>query len=318
MWYTHYVVVASALVALFLQDFAIPDHQKILPTVDARAARAGVLDVLVQKAGTVTSVARGSQRIPVMELTMRASCVADVQVHSLVLMHRGLGSQEDIDAVYAGLDGVRVSTAQTIASHDGRVQLRLRDVVVPACGANTLTVFMDLSPDAAISGEHRFVLAGGNPLETSAGSVAIAEQGESALLRATPFESGSVKVEVIRPLERIRFGEGRTVARLRLTATGNRAQRISSIRLENQGSAQGDDLRNLVLTTSAGAKLSRALPAMDGKSVLLTLSPPLLLERKQERLLSLKADVWVGASTTVRFAIEEPSDVSATPVRSAR
>jgi hypothetical protein len=313
------VVLSSAFVALFLQQFALPASSG-LPAQHTLPRQQGELSVTVRDASLFTSVPRGAQRVPMLTLDLRASCAADVRLVSLPLRRLGLGANADISALYVELHGIRVSNAQRVSSRDGRVSLRLRDVHIPACGNETVVVLADFSPDAAIAAEHRVVLEQLTTVDAD-GAVVRVQQPANALApvrRTVGMTQGTVHVETLPPLSRIRFGTNRTVARLRLRSDSDDRIRIASIRFVNRGNAAGSDLQNLFVATNRGERLTENISSMQGKNAFLPFTSAFILEPGQERLLELHADVLIGSSKTVNFTVEESADVVTETVRTRR
>lgn len=308
------MIVASSFIALYLHHFQLPPS---LPNAVQRPSSvAGQLSVTVRNADTLTSIPKGAQRIPMLQLDLQATCSADIRVVSLALRKTGLGDRSDLEAIYAEGAGGRVSNVQSVSSKDGRLSLRIRDVIVEACDRETITIYANFAATAAVAGEHRFAL---ESVDAAGASVRLLNAQVASQLRRTVGDTqGGVRLEMLDPLSRIRFGTDRTVARIRLTAEGDDAQHVRSIRFENNGSASDDDLQNIVLVTNRAERVSSVLPSMEGKTALLHMNESFLLERGQTRVLELHADVHIGASTTVRFVVEDPADVTTEPVRRRR
>lgn len=263
---------------------------------------------------TISSIALGSSRVPMLTLTFAASCAADVSVYSIDLKRKGLGDRQDIESVYAVSGSRRVSNASGISTRDGSFQLRLRRFTVPACEERTLEVQADFSEEAALSGEHSIVLASQTSIDADAMRIIVRQALAAQLRRTVGYTQGNVVVEILPPLRRIRYGSNRVVARVRLTAE-DEDHSLSAIRFTNQGSAHDNDLQNFYLATNRGERVSSRTASMNGDNVFLTLSPPFFLAKNEQYLFELHADVHVGSSSTVGFSVEEPADVVSNMVR---
>ncbi|MDD3896592.1 MAG: hypothetical protein PHU04_01955 [Candidatus Peribacteraceae bacterium] len=310
------MIVSSALVSLFLHQILLQKGAAVVPANEIVAEqRTGALSVHAEDAALFSGVAAGSQRVPMLSVNLAASCEADVPVTALTVVRSGLGAHADIQAVYAEEGGRRLSSARTIDSRDGSVQLRLRNFTVPACGMRTVQILVDFSPDAAIAGEHRMLLAPMFPVDAGNASVTVQETDVPLVRRTVGSVRGSVHVSMLDLSQRISYGDQRRVARFLLSARGSEWQEVRAIRFTNQGSASGRDLQNLSVMTSTSTRVSRVAAAMEDDSASMVFDPPLLLSPGQERVLELRADVRASSRKTVRFTVEEPSDVIA---RSAR
>ncbi|MDD5469806.1 MAG: hypothetical protein PHO92_03350 [Candidatus Peribacteraceae bacterium] len=310
------MIVSSALVSLFLHQVTLPRGEPAIPATGIVAEqRTGTLSVRTEDAALISSIAAGSQRVPMLAVSLAASCEADVPVVALTVVRSGLGAHADIQAVYAEEGGRRLSSARTVDSRDGSVQLRLRNFAVPACEARTVRVLVDFSPDAALAGEHRLLLAPVSPVDAGDASVTVQESVLPLVRRTAGSVRGSVDLSMRDVSQRISYGEQRRVARFLLSARGREWQEVRAIRFTNQGSARGSDLQNLSVVTSTGKRISGVAAALEGDSVSIVFNPPLLLSPGQERVLELRADVRASIRKTIRFTVEEPSDVIARPAR---
>ncbi|TSC78634.1 MAG: hypothetical protein G01um101425_1036 [Candidatus Peregrinibacteria bacterium Gr01-1014_25] len=266
----------------------------------------------------VTAVAPGSQRVPVLRVMFRATCDAAVTVRSLNLLRRGQGSAADIAGVHA-LDGwQRVSRVASV-QRDGAAIVRLGRLTLEPCGQKTLTIVADIGASAARAGEHRFVLTQASDIDAADATVLLVPGSlASQTARVAGPERSVVTVAYPQLTEPVRYGEHRTIARLRLGVEGEDDVRLQTILLTNDGSARDDDVQNIVLESSSGQRLTGTAAQMDGESVLLTFQPPLLIGRNEERLMKLTADVRASKRRTIRFLVEEPGDIVAVPVRGRR
>lgn len=285
-----------------------------LPSL-ALAQDGGSLTVQMQESATVASIPRGAQRVLMLTAWFTASCDQDVPVRGLELEHRGMGALEDIAGVYAESGGRRISRSRTFSSHDAALSLNIPTLTVPACTTVEVLVRANFSADAAISGEHRLIIPDAAAILTDA-RVTL-KSASTTLRRTTGERRGTVTAEVLPPLNAVRYGDNRIVARLRLSADQQYDQEISSIILTNQGSARDQNLQHITAVVRGNAVTQEA-PTMRGKEVTLLFDPPLLLERGTTRLIDVRADVRSGVSRTIGFTVEEAGDVSAFPVTDRR
>lgn len=281
---------------------ALPAAASSFPTV--------LVEVTAIRSG---SVPRGAQRVGFVRLHLVADCVDDAVIGAVRLKHQGKGSIHDIQRVYAVVNGVRASDAKTISTRDGHVTLRFRDFTVPACEEATVDIVADMSSDAASGGEHAFIVE--DETSVDAGSHAVSLENKSdgtGTTRTAPSVSGSVSAEFLPLLKPVRYGQGRTVARLTLTAR-EKDQTAVSIRLTNDGKATDDDLQNLVLVNAKGEAVTAMATAMDGNGVTLTFKPGFRLKKNATTKLELRADVTASRKRTIGFTLDEPSDLLVTP-----
>lgn len=301
--------------------------RRILPIVLAclialpasAASTAFDLDVGAERI-TNGSVPRGALRVPFLQLTLTATCENDVPVRSVEIRHTGNGDTADIRSVYAMIDGVRVSDVRTPSStKEGRVTLRLRGVTVPACGVKQLMIVADMEADAAVGGEHFFILETADGLDVDGMSVRYTDVKPTTMpsVRTTPATSGTVNVAFLELRKPVRYGANRTVSRFTLKAQDKDLQALS-MTLTNDGSASDADLRNLSLVTSSGERVTKIESKMDGDVVTLTFDPPFKLEKNASKLLELRADIRSSRKRTIRFTLDELSDLLVMPAARTR
>ncbi len=264
------------------------------------------------------SVPPGAQRVVMLELTFRASCSGDVAVHAVTLTHAGMGALRDVASVYAVHDGQRISRGRALSSGDGTVTLTFRpSLVVPACGTQEGVIMANFSSDAAATGEHRLALLTAGDIDAGDARVTLEGSAAAPVRRTVGATQGSIAAELLPLLQRVTYGDRRTVARLRLTADGTYDQELQAIMLTNDGSARNSDLQNLTLESSRGQVLAR-LPTLRDRTAPFVLPSPLFLQRGAVVLLTVRADVRASRRRTIAFTLEEPGDLVARRARSRR
>jgi len=307
------MVVASTMVALFLHHFT-PPEQSVLPRTSISSVQ-GVLTVRESNGGIITSVPRGSQRIPMLTLSLGASCRADVTVDAVNVKRVGLGDRSDITAIYA-MSGVRrLSRANSIPRRSGEVQLRLRQFTIPACEQREVDILMDLSPDAAVAGEHRIVLDRPNAIDAGASQV-VYQRGQQRVARRTAgYSQGSIEFEYKNTTVNARFGQNQELSKFSLNADNRDSHAISAIRLTNNGTAKSQHIRNLHIDTGRNVRISKILPRMRGDIAYIEFDPPLILKKNQSRVFTLRGDIIGSTYRNIRFVLEESSDIVSRVIR---
>ena len=278
------------------------------PPVRLGYAGSGVLSVAVTDQVTITAVPAGSQRVPMLTLELTADCGGNRKVEAVTLRRTGLGAASDISGVYAEYRGARVSRARTVSRRDGVLAVPLRGVTVLACETQTLQILADFLPNAAIAGQHRFMLHGGQSIEADA--AVIWSSRPAPARRAVPTVSrGILTVETLRAPSSVSWGERQVLGTFRLHAE-HRTQYVVRMTLTNRGTAHDADVRNLQLE-SGGKPVSNIIVFMEGDRAVFTLNRPLAVSRNDDRIIKVYGTVLGSASRTIELVIEEPSDVVA-------
>ncbi len=283
----------------------------LAPTL-AFAADGGFTVVAESSQGTIP---RGAQRVPVLTLYVDTPCTGTPAISEIAVRHQGQGDIADIDQLYAFMNGERVGKTGAKVRRDGVARISLQGIQVPACVKGVqIQIVADFVQNSSVYGEHRFVIPDSSSIAASA-PVTLMQQKTAAVIRSVGQETGTVVVEFLPLTETVSYGDRRTVARLRLSVSGNRDQGISAITFTNQGSATNADLQNLYVANTRGEALTLSAPALMNDHVQLVFVKPLSLRRSEVRLLNLVADVKASRRRTIRFSVEQPVDVQAYPAR---
>jgi len=303
---------SAFLLAYFLHQFAVgapppPTYREL-----RRAEQPGAVTVSVASV-VGGSVPPGAQRVRMIDLTFTASCKGDAQVRNITVQRKGMGDYRDIKVVYM-MEGMRrITRAQQLIRRDGFVTLRMGAYNVPACETKKLSLYADFDPNASPAGEHRFELNRSEDIKVQSGVARLRQRSARTRAEETqtvvPQAQGKISVTYLKLLRRPTYGSRRTVMRFVLEADGVDDHHIHAITFTNEGSARDLDLQNLFLPGS------QVVPRMDGDTVRITFDPPLLLKKNQERLMTFRASIRASRRRTIKFLIEEASDIEATVVR---
>lgn len=282
----------------------------MLPLVTALTlALSGSLTVTTTDVGTQRSLPPGAHRVPMLELSLEASCDADISIRSLQLRRRGMGDATDIAGVYL-MDGTeRITNSRTITSRDGRVNLALQKFTLPACSATVWTVAVDIASSADVGSEHRFTLDG---MDVDGADIRIFALPAAAPSTVRGTSRSTVTATMLPLHRRPLYGDRRTLARIRLDSTGSDDVALTAMTLTNDGSARDGDLRDLVLVTGGGKVVTKSAPQLDGDRLRLVFSPAFVVGRRDERLLELRGNVRASRKRTVEFTVQEEGDVEVT------
>ena len=163
----------------------------------------------------IGTVARGAQRIPLLELSLEASCTEPVALGAVTVVHGGQGHRSDILRIYALEEGKRVSLTTAFGS-DNTATVRFRSFAIPACRTRTLTFAVDMSPDATALASHQFTIELLSDIATSA--TVSGNLRASSSLSLAPKKYGVISVTYLDLPRTLSFGKQRIVSRFRLQA----------------------------------------------------------------------------------------------------
>lgn len=262
-----------------------------------------------QRSLSAISVPHGAQRVGLVQLTLKAGCDADAIIREVIVKHGGLGSSSDIERVYVADGNKRISPPQSFSARTRTAILRPMNLTVQKCQERTIDVRGDFSTDAASGGEHRLIVSA---IRLDDGTLIQPNViAATVTAKTVPQTTGTVTVEYLPLLDTVHFGAGKTVARLTLSADNQQDQAIQVITLTNDGSAKDSDLQNLKLMNGQKV-LSEEIKHLDGSIARFVLKQPLLIGKNSTVMLTVKADVRASNKRTIRFIVEEPSDIEAT------
>ena len=261
----------------------------------------------------IGTVARGAQRVPLLQLKLTASCTESVSLDAVTVVHGGQGHRSDILRIYALEEGKRVSLTTTFGS-DNTASVRFRSFAIPACGTRTLTFAVDISSDATALASHQFTIELLSDIATSA--TVSGNLRASSSLSLAPKKYGVISVTYLDLPRTLSFGKQRIVSRFRLQADSADDHYIHAITLTNDGKAKNVDLKKIALLASNGAILAERA-SMDGSTLRFVLKKPFLLRKNDNQVFQVRADIQASRRQTIRFLIEEPGDIEAS-VRTGR
>lgn len=282
-----------------------------LASLLASAALTGSL-IILQTPSSPASVPLGATRVPMLALTMQASCAAPVTVRSMTVHHRGLGDTEDIVRLYV-LDGAkRMSRTAVLQKQTSKALIRPSNLTIDACKTRTINIAADLADSALPGGEHSIILMNAEDIDANA-SVSL-QQSPVTVTETVPQSTGSITyAEVPTSSRNVLFGKGRTLLRFSLKAV-TKDRSVTAITFTNDGSARDADLQNLGIYTAGNQRVSAQTASMDGDSVRIVFETPLFLERNALRLFTLRGDVTASRRRTIDLTLKEPGDIEASSI----
>ncbi len=270
------------------------------------AASAAGLTVTQQ--GVVSASApKGAQRAVFLEASLSADCDKDVTVDSVFVRHRGLGEATDLERVYATEGETRLTHTRSLDSSDRTATVDFNPALtVKACTTKRIQIRGDFSAEAAVAGQHGLIIE-----SVEASAPVTLSSATATTITTRPLPTGTVSATFL-PLPRaLMFGKNRTIAKFRLEADKVANQDISAVTFTNAGKARDGDLANVRVVDRKGNTLTDTAATLDGDRVRLTFDPALRLDSNNDVLLELKADITASKRRTIRFTLEEPSDLEA-------
>ncbi|MEK7137146.1 MAG: hypothetical protein AAB853_02575 [Patescibacteria group bacterium] len=263
----------------------------------------------------LTGIPRGAQSVRFLQLAFKASCDADITLRSIRVHLLGRGDAAGFKGVYLLKGSERLTRSTTFSADDRIATLRPTNLVLGACNLLRLDVAADLSPEVAVGSEYRIEVQKREDVVSTATKLS----GSFPLRSLSPIEAsitpraaGALTVEFQQVPGKPRVIVDEVLAKFTVEANQDSHHMIYAVTLTNQGSAQGQEIRNLYLTTRGGRSLTQVTKMMAGDAVTLEFSSPYFLEKGQKVGFELHGRLYTSRQT-LNFTLKEENDLRAIP-----
>ncbi len=312
------MVLTLALIAFSLFDGA--SSMQHAATVEAetfyeQTKGNGTLTIRTISTPEGISVPRGATNVRVGTIEFIADCSENIRVHTIPIIHKGIGAASDIERIYLNEGFRRITRSKPFDRSSGAARLSLKDFVINACDTRTLDIVVDIHPNASVANAHSFTSGDAKEYETSARTITIEDQAKNRQLVTTAQNQGKISVEYLNGTTSARFGRQETLLRIRLSADIKNSHYLKGVTFTNTENARDRDLLDLSLQTTKGTTVTTPRPWMNGREISFTFEPELYLERGQSTLLLLKGTMNASSSKRISLTILEPSDLKSTIAR---
>ncbi|MFA6523824.1 MAG: S-layer homology domain-containing protein [Candidatus Peribacteraceae bacterium] len=275
----------------------------------------GTLEVTVSSSNPIgDTVPKGAHTVPMLSLDLTASCDDSVTVETLTVLHEGFGDKGDIDAVYATIDGGRVSRERTIDSKDQTAEVRfVSPLVVPACKTVTVDVVADIATSATASAEHNFAVELASDLVTNAKSLSgnFPLRGNSFRVGAITSGTLSVAYRTVTP-SALEVGDKDVVlGKFEVSTNSIEDQTLYAMTLHQAGTVSDGDVTNIRIRRTDKTVITNSVDQFRSKFAALTFSPPFTVLEGDRITLEVIGDLVGGAAKTVQIDFDETSDIFA-------
>ncbi len=275
----------------------------------------GTLEVAMASTNPVgDSVPKGANGVVMLSVDLTASCDDAVKLEHMVVLHEGFGTENDIDGIYAAVDGTRITRKRSIDSQDQTSDLRFSNALdIAACGTKTVDIVVDFSSTSTTSAEHNFAIE----LPTDFHSNAKAVQGNFPIrgntFRLAAVTSGKVTVSyrTISP-DKVQVGDKNVVlGKFELSTDSVEDQTVYSVTMEQNSTAGDGDVTNIKIRRTDGTVLTNIVPSFVGDFATFVFDPPFTVLQGDKITLEIVGDVEGGAGESVILHFEESSDLFA-------
>ena len=275
----------------------------------------GTVEVSLSASNPVgDTVPKGGVGIVMLSVDFTASCEDSVAVENLTLLHEGFGSVNDIDGLYAAVNGARVTRKRTIDSEDQTSDLRFSSpLILDPCETVTVDIVSDFSSTSVTSAEHNLVVELPSDVFGNAKAVTgnFPLRGDSFRIAAVTSGIVSVSYRTVSPDE-VEVGDvGVVIGKFEVSVNSTEDQTFYSMTMEQNSSSSDGDFVNIAIRRTDGTILTNTVSQTVGDFVTLVFDPPFTVLEGDKITLEVIADVVGGAGDSIIMHFEETSDLFA-------
>ncbi|NOS68062.1 MAG: hypothetical protein HOO67_06935 [Candidatus Peribacteraceae bacterium] len=260
------------------------------------------------------TIPQGAVGVTMLSIDITASCDDQASITDLTVLHEGFGDENDIDGVYATVNGARISRKRTIDSKDQTASIHLSNTLqVAACKTVTVDIAADFNSTATTSAEHNLAAELPSDITTNAKQVTGNFPLRGSTFKVAAVRSGRVSIEyrTVSPDEVEVGDKGVVVGKFQISTDSTEDQTVYSMTIENDGTVHDGDLTNLKLRRSDGTVLTNTVETSVGDFMTFVFDPPFTVLEGDKLTMDIIADVIGGAGDTAKMHFEETSDIFA-------
>ncbi len=257
---------------------------------------------------------QGAVGVTMVSMDITASCDDKAAITDLTILHEGFGDENDIDGVYATVNGARVSRKRTIDSKDQTATVHLSTPLeIAACKTVTVDVAADFNSTATTAAEHNLAIELPSDVTSNAKQVTGNFPLRGSTFKVAAVRSGRVSIDyrTVSPDEVEVGDKAMVVGKFQISTDSTEDQTIYSMTIENNGTIHDGDLVNLKIRRSDGTILTNTVETSVGDFVTFVFDPPFTILEGDKMTMDIISDIAGGAGDTIKMHFEETSDIFA-------
>ncbi len=262
--------------------------------------------------GTMTasaSLPKGANAVKVGSWNFTAGPEGAVTLNSVTFKRTGVGTTSDVGAFYLYDGANRLTSGRTFNTSTNEVSMTL-NLNIPAGSTKTLTGVVNIATGANAGDEHVFGIEAASAVSTNAASVNGVFPINSNKHSIAGATAGTLAIMKNGSLTAARVGDkGAKVAEFQISATSEDAY-VSQVTLTQGGNISDSALSNFQLKQS-GTLVASASAIAANDRLDLVFSPAFFVERGNNRVFELYADLGGRPNDTYGFYVEDVADVQA-------
>ncbi len=257
---------------------------------------------------------QGAVGVTMVSMDITASCDDKAAITDLTVLHEGFGDENDIDGVYATVNGARISRKRTIDSKDQTATVHFSTPLeIAACKTVTVDIAADFNSTAVTASEHNMAVELPSDVLSNAKQVTGNFPLRGSTFKVAAVRSGRVSIDyrTVSPDEVEVGDKGVVVGKFQISTDSTEDQTIYSMTIENNGTIGDGDLVNLKIRRSDGTVLTNTVATTVGDFVTFVFDPPFTILEGDKMTMDIISDIVGGAGDNIKMHFEETSDIFA-------
>lgn len=252
----------------------------------------------------------GANSVKVGEFTFMAPSNGSITLSGLTVKRTGVGSTSDITNAYIYDGSSRLTSGRTFNSQSNETTFSL-SVMIPAGSSKTLALYVSFATNAGTGAVHSFELTSASSVNATGATATGSFPVKTNSFTISGTAAGTLSIEKNGSLSNPRVGDREVkVSEFKLSATTEDAW-VNWLTLSQGGNITNTALTNFKLKQN-GVVVATASSINAQSRLPLVFSSPFKIERGNNRVFELYADVDGRPADTISFYVEEVGDVSAT------
>jgi hypothetical protein len=260
------------------------------------------------------SVPLGATGVKYTDFNVTASNDGEIILQSVTINRSGVGTASDFSNVYLYDGMTRLTTGRSINSSTNKATFNNLNLTIARGTTKTLSIVADMSASGSGSGSSSLGVMSATDIVAGGATVTGTFPVAGNMMGMTNVSAGSVTITKNGTMSDVKAGEmGAKIASFQLAAGSAEDLKVNGITLYNTGNIGSDKLSNFVLK-QAGVTVGSASAMSSNSQIMITFTPPYLLEKGASRNFDLYADVSATsrAADTIKLYLDNSADLRTT------
>ena len=257
-----------------------------------------------------TVLPTGANTVKVGDVNFTAPSNGAISIAGLTVKRIGVGSTTDISNAYIYDGTTRLSSGRTFNSSTNQASFTL-NVQIPANTTKTLSLYISLSTSATTGSAHQFTIENAGSVNATGATVTGNFPISSNTHTVSGTSAGTITLTKTGSPSNPRVGDREVkVSEVTLAAATEDAW-VNTLTFTQGGNIANSALMNFKLK-QAGVTVATATAVGTNSRLALAFTTPFKIDRGNNRIFELYADVDGRPADTIIFYIEEAADLQAT------